>query len=106
MPASGPYRSAARKTKRRALNPIAETVAAMDANPGPASPNAQIKQTIPESLAEAVRDDKSHYGNGLKPSALTFHLPSLGKPGVGPFEPSQPPAIIATAASSEPFDGK
>jgi hypothetical protein len=45
-------------------------------------------------------------GSGLKPSARTVHLPSLGKPGVGPVEPSQPPAIIATAASSEPLDGK
>jgi hypothetical protein len=45
------------------------------------------------------------YGTGLIPSARTFQ-PVLGKPGAWPVEPPQPPAIIATASSSDPFDGK
>lgn len=42
-----------------------------------------------------------------KPSALTFHLPSLGQPGsfiLGPL--SQPPDIMPTAARMPPLPGK
>ena len=33
-------------------------------------------------------------------------MPFLGNPGAPPFDPSHPAAIIATAVSKAPFDGK
>ncbi|MEI3118945.1 MAG: hypothetical protein V8T12_09470 [Parabacteroides johnsonii] len=33
-------------------------------------------------------------------------LPSFGKPGASPSEPSQPPHIMATAVSNAPLEGK
>jgi hypothetical protein len=47
------------------------------------------------------------YGIRLSPSHRTFHFPLSGKPGVARSgQPSQPAAIIATAASKPPFPGK
>ena len=47
------------------------------------------------------------YGMRLKPSARTVQRPSFGKPGAGPSgAPSQPPAIVPTASSSDAFTGR
>ena len=47
------------------------------------------------------------HGIRRRPSHLTRQLPSAGKPGAGPSgAPSQPAAIMATAASSPPLPGR
>ena len=56
------------------------------------------------SWASSPSSDRAQ-GTGLRPSVRTTQ-PCSGNPGAAPCEPSQPAAIIATARSSEPFDGK
>ena len=47
-----------------------------------------------------------NYGIMLKFSYCTFQLPFFGNPGDTPFDPSHPAAIMATAVSKPPFEGK
>src|SRR5688572_13188531 len=72
-----------------------------------------ISQQLDQNLLPILQNWDSYlsrsilsYGMGRNPSHLTFHLPSLGIPGLIVLHPSYPAHIKATAASSPPLPGK